>query len=297
MFDESRTVIAQNPFLQEKKTKKSKAHLIQIRGNDIGLSYPIEKDEITVGRSSECDLVLFSDSVSRKHLIIKKKGDNLYTVIDNDSTNGVYINGVKVNKVTLRDSDVIKIGNFGFKFLDEYNDEAQYHKELYKLKNFDSLTQVYNKGYFNSRLVYEYERVLRYHKELSYAIMDIDFFKKVNDTYGHIAGDYVLKEFAQTVKAVIRKTDIMGRVGGEEFAIIIPETSKMGAVILAEKVRKLIASHKFRFKDKIIPVTVSIGVISFSNFEVVPRLEEFIEKADALLYSAKRNGRNQVRFI
>jgi len=297
MYEEGRTVISKNPFLNENEKSNSKAYLIEIRGNDIGYSFPLDDDITIVGRASDSSLMLFSDSVSRIHLTISKVDDNTYIIKDNNSTNGVYINNVKIQEATLRDADIIKIGDFGFKFLDEYNDESQYHKELYNLKNFDSLTQVYNKRYFNSRLEYEFERVSRYNKELSYVIMDIDFFKKVNDTYGHVAGDYVLKDFAKIIKSVIRKTDILGRVGGEEFAIIIPETSKMGAVILAEKVRRLVESHDFMFKASIIPVTVSMGVISMSNFEIIPTLNNFIEKADDLLYLAKDEGRNQVRYL
>ncbi len=297
MYEEGRTVISKNPFLTENKKNKSHAYLIEIKGNDIGFSYALEEITTIIGRASDSNLMLFSDSVSRKHLTITKLGDNTYLIKDNNSTNGVYVNGIKINEVTLRDSDIIKIGDFGFKFLDEYNEESQYHKELYNLKNFDSLTQIYNKRYFTSRLEYEFERVSRYNKELSYVILDIDFFKKVNDTYGHIAGDYVLKDFAKIIKSAIRKTDILGRVGGEEFAIIIPETPKMGAVIMAEKIRRLVELHKFVFKDYIIPVTVSMGVVSMSNFEIIPTLNNFIEKADDLLYLAKDEGRNQVRYL
>ncbi len=296
MYEEGRTVISKNPFLNQNEKNKD-AYLVEIRGNDIGFSYALEDTTTIIGRSSDSNLMLFSDSVSRNHLSIIKLSDNTYLIKDNNSTNGVYVNGIKIQEVTLRDSDIIKIGDFGFKFLDEHNDESQYHKELYNLKNFDSLTQIYNKRYFNSRLEYEFERVIRYNKELSYVILDIDFFKKVNDTYGHIAGDYVLKEFAKIIKSTIRKTDILGRVGGEEFAIIIPETPKMGAVILAEKVRRLVELHKFVFKSDVIPVTVSMGVISMSNFEIIPTLNDFIEKADDLLYLAKGEGRNQVRYL
>ena len=298
MYEEGRTVISKNPFLEQNKPEEThSACLIEIKGNDIGYSYELNETVTTIGRSPDSTLVLSSDSVSRRHLTITKIADNIYKIKDNNSTNGVYINGVKINESVLRDSDIIKVGDFSFKFLDEYNMESEYHKQLYNLKNFDSLTQIYNKRYFNERLNYEFERIHRYNKELSYIAMDIDFFKKVNDTYGHVAGDYVLREFATIIKKTIRKTDIFGRIGGEEFSIIAPETAKIGATILAEKIRRLVEAHLFKFKDKIIPVTVSLGVISTNNFEYIPSIGEFIEKADKLLYLAKSNGRNQVRYI
>jgi len=296
MYEEGRTVISKNPLVKAKE-ELSLAHLVEIKGNDIGYSFPINKDLVVVGRSPESDLMLLSDSISRKHMIITKKSEGDYFLEDNNSTNGIYVNNIKVNSLALRDGDIINVGDFGFKFLNENNPEARYHQELYNLKNFDSLTGAYNKSYFEARLNQEIERVNRYDKELSFIILDIDFFKKVNDTYGHTAGDYVLKDFAGIIKKMIRKTDVLGRVGGEEFAILIPETAKIGAVILAEKLRRLVEKNKFEFKNQIIPITVSMGVVSISNFEIIPTAHDFVEMADKLLYLAKREGRNQVRYL
>ncbi len=298
MAEEQRTVISKNPLLEleNQNSKKNSPILIEIDGDDIGKSYKLTSGMILIGRSDACDIVLNNDSVSRKHAVIQKHGENLI-IFDNNSTNGLYANYQKVKSHVLKEADIIKVGNYTFKYLESDGTEAQYHEELYHLKNYDALTHIFNKRYFGTRLEYEFERVLRYQKNLSYIALDIDHFKKVNDTHGHLAGDYVLAEFARIIGVYIRKTDIFGRVGGEEFSIIAPETEKKGAIILAEKLRKIISVHEFVYNNMKIPLTSSLGVIAIEDFKVTPSLIDFIAAADKLLYVAKQQGRNQVQFL
>src|SRR5206468_1010659 len=143
-----------------------------------------------------------------------------------------------------------------FKFLTGGNIEAAYHEEIYRLTTVDGLTQTYNKRYFMDTLERELSRSHRYRRDLSLIMFDIDHFKSINDSFGHLAGDHVLKHLAQVVTARIRREDIMARFGGEEFAIVLPEIDSANALQFAEKIRKLVADTQFRFENATIEVKI-----------------------------------------
>lgn len=155
----------------------------------------------------------------------------------------------------------------------------------------DPLTKLYNRRHFEDTLEREYNRAKRYKNDLSLAIVDIDFFKKVNDTYGHSCGDYVLKEVAYKLVENFRKTDFVFRFGGEEFTIILTETNSKNALIPLERLRKSIESFKFKFNGIDLKITVSIGVSSNTEFETP---WEMFDDADRALYNAKEHGRNKI---
>lgn len=157
----------------------------------------------------------------------------------------------------------------------------------------DPLTGLYNRRNFDSTLEREFLRSKRYGGDLTLAIIDIDFFKKINDTYGHLCGDYILKEVAYLILDNFRKTDLVFRYGGEEFVAILTETDIKNAKIPMERLRKKIEDSSFEFNGERINVTVSSGVSS-NNVETAG---EFLDNADKALYSAKENGRNRVEFF
>ncbi len=167
-----------------------------------------------------------------------------------------------------------------------------YHEEIYRLTTTDGLTQVYNKRYFLETLEREVSRCHRYGRLLCLVMMDIDHFKKINDSFGHLAGDHVLKRVASAARSKIRREDIFARYGGEEFALILPEIETKGAVATAEKVRKIIEKQHFSFEDQDIPVTLSAGVASLGGS--ITDAQELIRVADVKLYEAKSSGRNRV---
>lgn len=156
----------------------------------------------------------------------------------------------------------------------------------------DSLTKLYNRRHFESEFEKEYKRAKRYKNELSVAIIDIDFFKKVNDTYGHLCGDYILKETAYLMAQNFRQTDSLFRYGGEEFVVLLTETSFQNAPVPLERLRKKIENYRYNYNGQEIKITVSIGVSSNIEFETH---EEMLEDADKALYEAKKQGRNRVR--
>jgi two-component system, cell cycle response regulator len=286
----NKTVVTVISRIAEKPVAKE-ACLVVIYGMELGKKYNIEASSMIIGRSSKCDVQIDQESVSRNHCKLINTGKAVM-VRDLGSTNGTYVNDGPVDEHVLRDGDLIKIGRTIFKFLTGGNIENAYHEEIYRLTTVDGLTQIYNKRYFMEVLEREISRSHRYGRELSLIMFDIDHFKVINDTYGHLAGDHVLKHLASAVKGRIRREDIMARYGGEEFTIILPEIDNYNSRQFAEKIRRLVEKTVFKFEDTQIPVTISIGVAT-SNADINAP-EEFIKLSDENLYEAKRRGRNCV---
>jgi two-component system, cell cycle response regulator len=286
----NRTVVTVVSRISEKPVGKE-ACLVVIYGMDLGKKFNLSQPSLTIGRSSKTDIHIDQESVSRSHAKIINTGKAIL-LRDLGSTNGTYVNDELIDEYVLRDGDFIKIGRTIFKFLSGNNIENAYHEEIYRLTTVDGLTQIYNKRYFLETLEREISRAQRYHRDLSLIMFDIDHFKKVNDTFGHLAGDAVLKQLASVLKARIRREDIMARYGGEEFAVILPEISSVNATTFAEKVRRIVEKTSFKFEDNQIPVTVSIGVAAVAPGVQSPL--EFIKLADDKLYQAKIEGRNRV---
>ncbi|GMU61418.1 MAG: hypothetical protein AMXMBFR34_31810 [Myxococcaceae bacterium] len=268
------------------------AALVVIHGEDLGKKYDLSDDALIIGRSSKCDVEVDQDSVSRNHARVHHDGSRVL-VKDLGSTNGTFVNDAQIEgDHRLRNGDLIKIGRTIFKFIASNNIEAAYHDEIYRLTTVDGLTQVSNRRYFEDTLDRELSRCRRYQRSLSMVLVDVDHFKKINDTWGHLAGDAVLKEVATTIRSRIRREDVIARFGGEEFALLLPEIDLKGAVSMAEKVRKLVEKHRFQFDREAIPVTVSAGVAALAK-----RNEQgaaLVKRADEKLYEAKDKGRNKV---
>lgn len=164
--------------------------------------------------------------------------------------------------------------------------------QLKHLSRTDRLTGLNNRGYWEEELEREYARHRRYSSKLAMVIFDIDHFKKVNDTYGHQAGDLVIQKVADVVREQIRDTDIAGRYGGEEFVVLMPDIESAGAKLFAERMRKAIESLVITYGEHTIPFTISLGVADLSSPS--QKHKDLIEWSDGALYFAKRNGRNQV---
>ncbi|MEW6557113.1 MAG: diguanylate cyclase [Elusimicrobiota bacterium] len=203
-----------------------------------------------------------------------------------ESIEGILILMNKKNKT--------KFNNYDLVFLNNLSDSAAialHNAQLYELAITDGLTKLYIHRYFQTRLESELIRAKRYNSNISLLMLDIDHFKKINDTYGHQEGDYVLKKFARILMDNIRKVDIPVRYGGEEFTIILPETGLAGAEQVAEHLRCLVEQEDFIIDTKRVPVTTSVGVACWDK---IASKEEFIEQSDKALYQAKHEGRNRV---
>ncbi len=170
------------------------------------------------------------------------------------------------------------------------------NKEIALLSITDPLTQIFNRGYLNDNLPKAFKRAIRYHHDLSIIICDIDYFKKVNDTHGHQAGDLVLKSFVKKINESLRKDlDWMARFGGEEFLIVLPETDTNGAIVAAERLRSQISAMVIPFEGNDLRVTASFGIATVTHGTHNPQLtsDDLIRAADQCLYRAKDQGRNQ----
>ncbi len=163
------------------------------------------------------------------------------------------------------------------------------NQQLLELSRTDSLTGLFNRRALNEKLDYEIRRVRRIKSHLNLLMLDIDHFKQINDTYGHLTGDKILIRVAETLKEIVRSTDIVGRFGGEEFLIILPDCSLSDGVGVAEKIRTAVAKLIF---PSDMQITISGGIVEYKN----ENIDKFIEHADQYLYQAKENGRNRIEF-
>lgn len=281
----------------------TEACVVVIHGEALGRRFPLEYPagrtsgeaiHMVVGRSGNSDLMLDIESVSRRHAEFIVQADGRVSVRDLESTNGTYVNDRPVlGAHELRNGDLVKIGRSILKYLESDNIEAQYHEEIYRLTTTDGLTGAFNKRFFSETLEREIGRCFRYNRPLSLMMLDIDFFKKVNDTHGHLAGDAVLKQIAHVIAQNVRKEDVFARYGGEEFALILPEIEQEGAGVLAEKLRGLVQATRLRHDGIEIAVTMSFGVAGLPKDKEID-VPAFVQIADECLFKAKHGGRNRV---
>lgn len=286
-----KTIIVNLKAEPEKPTQKE-PFLVSISGRETGKAIPLKGKDFKVGREVGCDLMLDNPHISRFHAEIFWKGSQLF-IKDLGSTNGVFVNGRKIAEEPLHNGDKVLFGTqMYFRLVYQDAVDQNYQQSLFKAANTDSLTQLYNKRYFIDFLEKEFSYTRRTQQPLSLIMMDIDFFKKINDTYGHVAGDKVLKSLGAILSKQTRLENISCRFGGEEFAVILRGASHSQARFVADRIRDLIAAEKVTSKNQAISFTVSMGIATFTgkNFGTS---EEFIQRADELLYEAKQQGRNR----
>ena len=289
-FDEATTLI-QRPT-DDLETLRT-AYLIVIAGSEIGKMYKVSESEMVIGRSVNAAIRIVDEGVSRHHAQLLSSADGNISLLDLESTNGTFCNGDKVARQTLNDGDKIQIGTTTIlKFSMQDTLDEDFQRRQYESATRDALTGCYNRKYFVERMATELAFAQRHKKPLSLAIMDVDHFKKFNDTYGHQTGDFVLKSVAEVVQEAIRLDDILSRYGGEEFVVIMRATNADEAFIAAERWRRKIEAKVFESEGLELKVAVSIGVSTTSGEDDVTE-EELIEKADNYLYRAKENGRNR----
>jgi diguanylate cyclase (GGDEF)-like protein len=245
-----------------------------------------------IGRDEHCSLAIKEDSVSRRHALLEFDGQS-HVILDLGSTNGTFVNENRVNSARpLESGDRIRFGNHIYKYLTSDRIEMQYHEVMFSMMTTDGLTSVYNKRYFLETLERELAQSHRAGSPLCLIMMDLDKFKSINDTHGHLAGDAILVEFARRTKSVLRSGDLLARYGGEEFAMVLTRTSLAEAITVAERVRQTVAATPMIYETESILTTVSLGVSCFEGSST-PKPSELIAHADELLYAAKHAGRNQ----
>lgn len=280
----------------EEEAKQKPACLLVAGGELNGSIFNLNPGESVIGRNPDCTISLDFHGISRRHFTITSI-DDVVTLNDLGSANGTYLNNQKLETPTvLKRGDVIKIGAVAMKFLPKGDPERLTYDKLHEEANTDGLTKCYNKTYFNNQLELEVKKCKITGKPLSLIIFDLDHFKKLNDNYGHDAGDYVLKEKSRIIRENgIRQGDVFARYGGEEFCILLPNTNLKQAFEIAERLRKLVEKHEFIYDGKRLPVTASIGVADYR--QGVNNGTDLFKRADSAVYKSKEGGRNQVNFF
>ena len=296
-YREGGTLILQRPIgpSDEKKAPVGDACLVNLHppGPDIGKRVPLMNTQYIVGRDSEAGFVVSRSSVSRQHarLYIDEHGG--WWVEDLNSTNGTFVNESRIKSQSLSDADQVRFGDAIYKFLSGSNIESAYHEAIHNMAIQDGMTGIHNKRYFLEFLEREIAVCVRHGHPLTLVMFDVDHFKKVNDTSGHLAGDAVLKDLTGRIKPRIRREDLFARYGGEEFACVLPSTALPGGIVFAEHLRTLIEERPTLFDNQEIKFTISLGVSTLHR-ETGVDPSMLIKRADENLYTAKRGGRNKV---
>ena len=266
--------------------------LVVLYGGSMGRKFDVVGDKVMIGRDATNHVVMEVDSVSRRHAMLYMEDDRRM-LRDLGSTNGTYVSDVLLeNSVHIRSGDLIRVGDVIFKYLAGGNIETAYHEEIYRMTICDGLTGVANVRHLDEFLEREFARSRRHGRDLCLLMMDLDHFKAINDDYGPLTGDFVLRELAMLLAQRVRREELLARYGGEEFVLVLPETQLDGARAYAEALRKMVEAHDFCFEDQHIQVTVSIGVAAFDPDMVRPT--DLVGAADERLYEAKRAGRNRI---
>ncbi len=272
------------------------AALLVVGGELNGTIFDLVNSETTCGRSIENSIQLEFQGISRQHLKVYLDGE-VAAVEDCGSKNGTFLNNQKIeSKSQLNKGDIIKVGSIALKYIPAGDPERIAYDKLNLEANTDQHTGCYNKAYFNKSLDLEVRKSKVTGNPLSLIIFDLDHFKKLNDNFGHDAGDYVLKEMASIVRQNgVREQDVFARYGGEEFVILLPKTNLKHSFEIAERLRKLVEDNHFKYEDKRLPVTASIGVADYR--QGVATGTDLFKRADNAVYKSKENGRNQVSFF
>jgi two-component system cell cycle response regulator len=292
---DERTAIVSLSELRSSPRKQSKDRhlLVRVKGAELGRVSRLPPEQFRVGRSQDCELWLGDDGVSRKHARIFQEGTT-YLIEDTESANGTFVQGQRVSRQVLRDGDVIQFGPtavFRYTVTDESQEALL--QQLYDASVTDALTGAHNREHFDTQLRSELSYARRHKVEVSLAFFDVDHFKRVNDTYGHPAGDAVLVALANTIRNMIRNEDVFARYGGEEFALILRGIDCAGANTVGERLRERVEAMRVPTDAGELRVTVSVGCSSFAELEEKTP-EALVSTADKRLYAAKHAGRNRV---
>lgn len=284
--------------------KERRPALVSLRGELMAVPIPLERDQVTIGRAIEADVRLNDSRASRLHAKISSSIDantnqTTYRITDLGSTNGTLVNGERVTDVPLSDGDKIVIGDHLFRFdlLDEIDREFQ--QQIHRLIAHDELTGLLTSKSFFSELRREAARAEAESRPFCVLMMDLDHFKEVNDTYGHLVGSRTLEETGRVIKEALRAGDVASRFGGEEFAAFLLDANYAQALVAAERVRVAVENERFPVTRMDSPeskafhqITISIGIAAYPDDATDPI--HLVELADSALYRAKRSGRNRI---
>ncbi len=274
------------------------AFLLVLSGPQFGEMFSLEPDRaVVIGRREDADIEIRDDGVSRRHLSIRVEGDGA-VVTDLGSADGICVDGSRVRDARLVDGSRIHLGaqtTLKLVFADEI--EARYQMRMVESALQDPLTGLINRRNIEDRLAAELAAGHRHRHPVSLLLVDVDNFKAVNDQYGHLAGDEALKMIAFVLRGALRREDVLGRYGGDEFLVVARETPLAGGRALGDRIRRAVERSSYAWRGRDLTLTVSVGVTMWFGFQelVAGKTERaLIERVDHALYLAKHGGRNRV---
>jgi diguanylate cyclase (GGDEF)-like protein len=276
-----------------KVVARDRGVLVRIDGPSNGQVFSLETAELVIGRGAAAGFRLSDEGVSRRHaLLIHTRGH--YFIQDLESSNGTFLEGRRVKRAPLMEGDLIQLGpntSFRFCMMDLKQERAM--MRLYEETTVDALTRVHNRRFIDKRFDEELAYALRHDSELSVVMLDVDYFKHINDRHGHGAGDLVLRRVAEVITDQLRTEDVLARYGGEEFLILLRGIPQSGAAAVAERVRAAVQSTQIGLGRVTLRVTISGGCASLGGCPS-PTKEDLMAQVDERLYRAKHDGRNQI---
>ena len=296
-WDEETTTGTDLEDVREKLTTvglKFKPCLTVLTGGASGQLFKVLKGVAVIGRAPSVEVKLEDDGISRSHARLRAETNRAW-IEDMGSRNGTFVNGSKISTPTeLREGDKIQVGRgtvLRFGFHDDLDES--FHENLMSSALRDGLTKLFNKRYLMDRLDSELKFAQRHQTALTLLMLDLDHFKKINDSHGHLAGDMILSAVSAALLRAVRNEDVVARFGGEEIAIVLRAIGLEAASHMAERLRKVVEQSEVGIDGKKVRATVSIGSAGFPHTQAKP-VEELIEAADKALYRAKAEGRNRV---
>jgi two-component system, cell cycle response regulator len=277
--------------------KRDRCSLTMLSGPTTGSLVTVERTGVVFGRGTDATVRIQEAGLSRTHARISRVGD-AYQIEDLDSTNGTYVNGDRLTAPRkLEEGDRIQMGvSVLYRVHMQDATEQEATRQLYESAVRDPLTQTHNRRYLDERLKAEFAYARRHLTPLSILLVDLDHFKSINDTLGHQAGDAVLRVVATGMHRMLRTEDLVARYGGEEFCVVARGTDSRNAMIVAERIRRMVEALHIPWEGKPVRVTLSIGLATMDQATPFAGVQALVAAADAALYRAKEAGRNRCVF-
>ena len=291
------TIVADRTPVDTGAFRKSHASLVVLQGAEIGRDFRLKRGRTIVGRGLDADVRLPDDLVSREHARIEflwdpETQEPHYILVDLGSTNRTFVNSRQIQRVELLDGDKIQVGDSVLKFVLLDDVEVKFHEEIRNRISYDRLTGLLTRESLYLALEKELQRCGRYRLPVAILMMDLDRFKSVNDTHGHVIGSRVLAEVGRRIRDSLRARDVSARYGGEEFLTYLSETDADGGGLTGQRIRHAIRASPFEIEGRSINLTISIGVSAFPDHG--RDIETLVKRADVALYRAKAEGRDRV---
>lgn len=293
-IDGDQTLVADDEEGNRSPDLSRRPGIVFVNGQDAGQSFVLDRPHTVIGRASRCEIRVQEKDVSRRHALFDLSMNGVQ-IVDLRSRNGVFVNESRVQRCYIKHGDIIRLGgDLTLRFSWLSSTEIAFLEEMYDAAVFDPLTNAHNRRYFGNVLTRSAEQYVSGGRDMALLIVDLDNFKKLNDTFGHQVGDQALYHVASLIRSEMGEADTVCRFGGEEFAILLDRDDHAEALQVAEAIKNTVEDNPLVSGGVRIGMTVSIGVAMMREVNGDP--DAVFALADARMYAAKEAGRNQIRF-